>query len=452
MMDDPVPEPDPTEDYLKQPAGTEVMEATPQRTGDPEKGRNYLINGDYVDSGIPAFIYNFGSQGDGNLLERSGANEKVSFNFTAINAPNGQPLVVSNCLACHAQKLNGELIVGLGNTYEDHTVSASDKINAIDQVVLYLYKKDSPQWDAYEPFRRIGLAAGPRFVAPFRGPNPAIEMNQILASYRDPVTLAWHEDVQFTEDHDKLNSDVPPWWVLKKKNVLFYDGSGQGDFTKFNMATSMLTLTDTSKAMEIYKQLGDVLAFMKSVEAPVYPGEVDGELVAEGEQLFFKNCARCHGTYGEEETYPNLLVDVSVVGTDPLYTKASQEGSAFREWWNNGWFGKAERESWFAATNGYIAQPLDGIWASAPYLHNGSIPTLDALLNSSLRPTYWTRNYDHLKYDLERVGWEYTEEMEATNSQVYDTTVPGYGNYGHVYGDVFSDAEREALLEYLKTL
>jgi hypothetical protein len=60
------------------------------------------------------------------------------------------------------------------------------------------------------------------------------------------------------------------------------------------------------------------------------------------------------------------------------------------------------------ATGGYIAPPLDGIWATAPYLHNGSVPDLATLLKSSSRPTYWLRSFDDGDYDLTNVGWKCT--------------------------------------------
>ena len=100
-----------------------------------------------------------------------------------------------------------------------------------------------------------------------------------------------------------------------------------------------------------------------------------------------------------------------------------------------------------------MAPPLHGIWATPPYLHNGSVPTLEALLNSPLRPAYWTWSFDTSDYDEEAVGWIYeVRESKGNDRQVYDTTAPGYGNGGHTFGDHLTDAERSDLLVYLKTL
>ena len=143
---------------------------------------------------------------------------------------------------------------------------------------------------------------------------------------------------------------------------------------------------------------------------------------------------------------------LDVVKTDPLYVYYIQQ-SGIVKWYNSSWFAQSEPRSWFEPLPGYIAPPLDGIWASAPYLHNGSVPTLEALLNSRARPEKWQRFKDSREYDFSAVGWKYEVASRGKKrGLVYDTTLPGYGNGGHTFGDKFSGEERQAVLEYLKTL
>ncbi|MFW5642306.1 MAG: 30S ribosomal protein S2, partial [Roseicyclus sp.] len=112
-----------------------------------------------------------------------------------------------------------------------------------------------------------------------------------------------------------------------------------------------------------------------------------------------------------------------------------------------------------APAAGYIAPPLDGVWATAPYLHNGSVPSMAALLAPGTRPRHW-RHVLPREYDAEAMGWRFEalekgQEAEAearARVQIYDTTRHGYGNGGHSYGSDLSEAERAALIEYLKTL
>jgi hypothetical protein len=156
-----------------------------------------------------------------------------------------------------------------------------------------------------------------------------------------------------------------------------------------------------------------------------------------------------------------------MVGTDSLLYKSNYQSPQFIEWFNQSWFARGDHPATLEPFNGYIAPPLDGIWITAPYLHNGSVPTLEGVLNSKARPDYWSRDFDHPQYDYAGVGWKYTRgegpgtggRGQATGSptgkggtNVYNTTIPGYGNYGHTYGDRLSEQERKAIIEYLKTL
>jgi hypothetical protein len=101
---------------------------------------------------------------------------------------------------------------------------------------------------------------------------------------------------------------------------------------------------------------------------------------------------------------------------------------------------------------GYASQPLDGIWLRAPYLHNGSVPTLDALLLPPAdRPTEFWRGCDIL--DPVAVGFRATPpDADCPRAFRFDTTLRGEGNGGHVYGTALPPPERAALLEYMKTL
>ncbi|WZO98731.1 di-heme-cytochrome C peroxidase [Isosphaeraceae bacterium EP7] len=95
---------------------------------------------------------------------------------------------------------------------------------------------------------------------------------------------------------------------------------------------------------------------------------------------------------------------------------------------------------------GYKARPLNGIWATAPYLHNGSIPSLAELLKS---PADRVKSF-HVgsqEYDPEMVGFK-----DDASQPVFDTTADGNSNAGHDYGGKFSENERADLLEYLKAL
>ena len=196
---------------------------------------------------------------------------------------------------------------------------------------------------------------------------------------------------------------------------------------------------------------------LASLRAPKYPLAIDKDQAAKGEVVFRANCAKCHGTYGEKWTYPNKVIPLEEIGTD----RRRFDGVTKK-------FGEAYDKSWFAKdyksiyTDGYQAPPLDGIWATAPYLHNGSVPTLYNLLSSKTRPKVFTRSYatDRSAYDDKKVGWKVTVPTEADPKKlspleyrrIYDTSKVGRSNAGHTFGDKLSEEERMAVIEYLKTL
>ena len=100
------------------------------------------------------------------------------------------------------------------------------------------------------------------------------------------------------------------------------------------------------------------------------------------------------------------------------------------------------------ATGQYLARPLDGVWATAPYLHNGSVPTLWHLLHPDQRPVGFITG--NTEYDPEKVGY-------ATGGKgwTFDTTQPGNSNIGHAgdrYGTMLTEEQKAQLLEYLKSI
>jgi len=245
---------------------------------------------------------------------------------------------------------------------------------------------------------------------------------------------------------------------MRKKHAMFYNAEGRGDHVGFMMLASTACTDSVDEAAAIDAWMTDVRAYLASLEPPEYPFSIDQSLAGRGRELFDDNCKRCHGTYGEAWRYPNKVVSLEDVETDPALAEAGyRDADRFIRWYNGSFYGKRSRA---APALGYIAPPLDGVWATSPYLHNGSVPTLAALLDSKVRPTYWRFAGDDPKFNLADVGWEFTSVAHGKDGamswderyRIYDTTLPGYGNGGHTFGDDFTDSERSAVLEYLKTL
>jgi Cytochrome c len=347
-----------------------------------------------------------------------------------------------DCMLCHAGSIAGQSYVGLGNT--------------------------TLELQAF--FEETSLADGRNGKTPFhfsnvRGTNEAGASAVYLLGYRNP-DLSLRTKTVDLDLRDDICLDVPAWWLLKKKKTMYHTGATDSRSVRSNMQFMMspLNLPETFEREE--KTFADIRQYILSLEPPKYPLPIDKKLAAGGEQLFLHNCAKCHGTYGQDWTYPNKVVPIDEIGTD----RHRYEGitKKFADYYNKTWFSQ-ENSGWFSEdykimdTPGYQAPPLDGIWATAPYFHNGSVPTLYHVLNSKTRPKVFTRSFktDLDAYDADKVGWKVQVLDKAPDPatmkpiefrRIYDTSKIGRGNGGHKFGDDFTDAERMAVIEYLKTL
>lgn len=430
------------------------LTASPQaKSGDATAGFEYLHNGDYIGSGIPYefIIPKLGNYKD-TLFHRKGESSRLSYENMVFEAQNGAKVMSGNCFTCHAAFLNGKFIPGLGNSLDDYTKDFSFQMKLINFLVKRKFKKGTPEREAYQTYSQTTPQALSYIVPPNPGVNPAFRLEEAYGKIRNPHDLTVQKNDNFNMIKYTLASDVPPWWHFKKKNALYYNGMGRGDFRKLLMQASLQGIKDSTHARQVHEQFDDVVAYLKSVEAPPYPAETDEQLALKGKTIFEDHCQKCHGTYGENESYPNKLVSLSVVQTDPYYARYFSTNKGLADWYNQSWYAQSEPTSHLEPLDAYIAPPLDGVWASAPYFHNASVPTLEDVLNSPQRPIYWERSWKNDDYDYQKVGWNYTQRSDAKLEHTYDTTLPGYGNMGHYFGDELSSEERTAVIEYLKTL
>ncbi|HSC37869.1 MAG TPA: hypothetical protein VLD19_08370 [Chitinophagaceae bacterium] len=444
---------------IRQVAGNEpekpvYIPETVQRSGDTAAGYTYLTTGDYVKGGIPFDVFGLAvGKSKINYLHREGINASLSHEYTAVKAANGEMLVAPNCLQCHAQVFDGKLVMGMGNSFADFTMGQKLNPQAYTMLENFLKKGAPRKYEAAKSFIQVARAISPYLTTQVRGVNAADRLAAVLVAHRDPITFKWNDSPAMDIPSEVIPSDVPAWWLLKKKHAMFYNGFGRGDFGRFLMASNLLTVNDTAESREVDGHINDVLAYIYSLTPPTYPKPVNKQLARQGETIFITNCSKCHGKYSSgSDEYPNLLIPESVIKTDSMLFKSNYQNPQFVNWFNNSWFAQGDHPARLEPFNGYIAPPLDGVWATAPYLHNGSVPTLEAVLNSHARPRYWQRDFANPQYDYEHPGWPYTVQTAPGGTDVYNTDLPGYGNYGHYFGDKLSDKERKAVIEYLKTL
>jgi mono/diheme cytochrome c family protein len=347
--------------------------------------------------------------------------------------------VGTDCLLCHAGRVAGQTIVGLGN-------SALDLQGLFDE----LYQADGMKFKFPVAFSNV------------RGTIDPVSPIAFLMEFRDlDLNLAKSVKLEPVKD---LASDPPAWWLLKKKRTRNWTGSIDAGSTRVDMATLLSPFNSAGYIKKQEPAFADIHQFILSVAAPRFPFPVDNKKAVKGRELFTKHCARCHGRYGPGESYPNKVVPLVDIGTDPLLADALTDKLV--DHFNRSWFGREKgpdgKPIRVVRKRGYQAPPLDGVWATAPYFHNASVPTVYHVLNSRARPKRFTRSYGGEKedYDAVKLGLKFTVVEKAPAAalparerrQIYDSTLPGRGNAGHTFGDALSEEERAAVIEYLKTL
>jgi mono/diheme cytochrome c family protein len=359
---------------------------------------------------------------------------------------------VMNCLACHTGKVAGQVVLGAPNTlFALQTLT--EEVRAVKQQL----QKPLTHMDKGSLLYPLGGTVGT---------TNAVAFGQILLWYRD-AELKFHPDRPLPS-FAHVDEDAPPWWHYRRKSRLYIDGFAPKDCRAL-MQFLLIPRNGRDKFDAWESDFRDIEAWIESLEPPKYPYPIDQSLAAAGRTVFNRQCADCHGTYGTKTArgtagvedagggYPEKNIPIDVIGTDAVRFKAlTAEG---RRKYGESWFARGGKLPVVAEPAGYVAPPLDGIWASAPYLHNGSVPTLVDLLSSETRPKVWTRTADG--YDTERVGVEATRfddlPSEARDDprlrrRYFDTRQPGKSAAGHTFPDALSPDEKRAVLEYLKTL
>jgi hypothetical protein len=178
------------------------------------------------------------------------------------------------------------------------------------------------------------------------------------------------------------------------------------------------------------------------------------ELAKKGEGIYGEKCAACHALSGEKVGKVEAL---AAIGTDRSRADAftPELVKEVNQLKDDSWRLRTP-PAWtlknFKKTDGYTNQPLDGVWLRAPYLHNGSVPTLrDLLKRPEERPKIFFRGND--VYDWVNVGFKSDDPGEQGRTFFcYNTAEKGNSNQGHAYGTDLSEDQKDALVEYLKTL
>jgi hypothetical protein len=261
--------------------------------------------------------------------------------------------------------------------------------------------------------------------------------------------------LQLADDATIGNSDMLAVWNLGAREQIRANAPLHWDGLNNSVREVVLSsaLGDGMTAHEYDEQtqasLRRVGAFLRRTKPPASPYRPDLAAVDRGHALYAKLCADCHAATGARTL---TVIPIEEIQTDrhriDMWTTAARDAyNSYRKGydWNFGHFQKLE---------GYVAETLDGLWLRAPYLHNGSVPTLaDLLEDPQSRPKAFARGGEVL--DSNRGGFVAPScDPRRPEKAVFcfDTTLSGNANSGHLYGTDLTAADKADLLAYLLTL
>nr|WP_249115954.1 cytochrome c [Azoarcus sp. L1K30] len=262
--------------------------------------------------------------------------------------------------------------------------------------------------------------------------------------------------------HELLGaSDFPSIWNQRKRTIrddgqrmeLHWDGNNT--HTEERNKSAAFGTGTTPPTIDL-DAIGRVENWLLDLRPPPWPWPVDTALAERGAPIYAEYCASCHGASGEDFRGAAVghVTPIAQIGTDRARLDSYSRDLAVNQ--ATLYAGYPHRFRFFRKTWGYANMPLDGIWLRAPYLHNGSVPTLRDLLEpAAARPLRFYRGSEF--YDRQRVGFASglpASGAAAPSGFLFDTTLPGNGNGGHegaAYGTALSATDKDALVEYLKT-
>lgn len=241
------------------------------------------------------------------------------------------------------------------------------------------------------------------------------------------------------------NTDFPALWrmALRDGHLMHWGGEARSVYTV--VASSALG-TGSTPWGAFADRNRRIEAHLRDLAPPPYPLPIDASRAARGREIFAASCGQCHDPKGPRT---GTAIPLAEIGTDPEHVKTWTQPDADRMNKLTGFLG-LENATMLAA-QGYVARPLVGVWLLAPYLHNGSVPTLaDLLTPPTERPALFHRGYDVI--DRERLGFIAEGRAAEARGFRFDTRLKGNGKEGHAYGVDLPPDDKNALIEYLKTL
>jgi len=367
--------------------------------------------------------------------------------------------LATNCHACHSGQIGVAGEAGLpGPVYGTNSLS---DIGVMGRDLMFAGYSVGPALTAFTQVRGLGNITN-------------FQVFNAISLLQDPANLVPYLLEQTSGGTG--SEDPPVWWNFGHRPLKFFDGGMSSDsqrillsaFTPLGASNPYpLNVNAAFDWIELHDQ--DAAAWILNLKAPKYPEPVDTALAEQGAVLFHAkdlfadpanagrerprggngSCASCHGAYSPRyvhdpaylenaalEGVAGYIVPRDLIGTDPRRVDGNDQEVA--QTFESDWFGYPEQRGTDNdcgdqnldrirgdRANGYLAPPLYGVWASAPYFHNGSVPSVWEVLKSTDRKLFWRRvstpdssnsgmvtSFDpsfQRAYDSGHLGWKYDE-------------------------------------------
>lgn len=381
-----------------------------------------------------------------------------------------------NCAVCHVGQVSAsieaepQVILGMpANTvdlmafFEFLIACAADNRFTADRVIAQL-EKDGGVFFGEKLLLRLAvprLQAGllkanaqfDRFKFP-NHPKPGPGRIDTFNPYKVNHYSEYYPAGSLSDEERIGTSDFPAVWNQRPREGLQLHWDGNNSSVRERNFSAAFGAGATREHVD-NAALERVATWLRDLQPPPYPFGVtsDQTVLGRGESVYKARCHACHDFGGEligrVDPIDSVRTDAHRLNsyTEKLAKIQVQYGDGY-DW----------DFSHFQKTGGYANAPLDGIWARAPYLHNGSVPSLWDLLTpeeerNGGRPSFFR---GHGVYDPQNVGIRTdVEQANGRRSFRYVISEPGNSHRGHsgpVYGTDLSDDDKRALIEFLKTL
>ncbi|MGC2661868.1 MAG: hypothetical protein WA324_28245 [Bryobacteraceae bacterium] len=378
-------------------------------------------------------------------VEQAGLNCAVCHTGTVRETANSQPMIVLG-MPAHQLDLERFFNFVISCSLDERLTAANviqkaeemgEHVSLMQKFILYAALIQRLKLQTLELQNRMGYALNPPIPAWGRGrvdtfnPYKSLQFNWNLTAL----------------PHDEIigASDFPSLWNQSPREGMHLHWDGNNTSVDERNLSASLGAGVTPVTVD-HASLQRIHDWIWTLPPPRYPFAIDESRRTRGKVIFEQECAECHSFSGSKTGTVEKLASVN---TDPYrlnsytYIFCVNQAALYPD--------SRYRFTHFAKTDGYANQPLDGVWARAPYLHNGSVPTLlDLLSDSADRPKQFARGYD--VYDQQKVGFTYDTPEARNTGSIYDTTIPGNGNGGHLWGTKLPADQKQDLIEYMKTL